>query len=647
MQFPQIPESLAALSDDEIVELETELVTAFNDATAEGAEITDEVVAELATVTESVEKLRTEQAARAEALAIAQAEAEAAESARQETLADLASRVNAAVDAEEVEAEAEVEVEAEVPAEEETPVEPEVETPAEVQAEAPVAVAAAAKPKAVTAATTVAQLKRNAPIKTRPRPEVPESTVTITAAVDVPGMAPGQKLNDLRQVAEAMCERFRTIGTGNGDAVQVARFTNNYSENRRLTRDMSPEQIQSRLDSFDKTPQGITAAGGLCAPVNNYYEQMVIADAARPVKDALASFQADRGGIRYNAPPTLASVTGGVARITAAQDLAGSPTKTAFAVTCPGITEVDIASIYTSLLFGNIGARAYPEYVEAWIKLGLAKAARTAETALLDGISSASTQVTTAGLVGAGRELFARLGQVAAGYRSRHRTKDIPLRVLLPAWSLDLVQTDFARTFTDETGLIGLSDADITSLFGVRDLSVSWYLDSKTGGGQVFGAAAGGQTYTDGTTATNTTVTSATAAFTAADVGKTITGAGIPAGTTITVIGSATSVTVSQATTATATGVSITIGRTTAAQYPTTVDAFIFPEGSFLHLDAGTLDLGLVRDSTLNSTNQFQMFSETFENVALVGPESVEVVLSLSPDGSYAAAKSVTSPINT
>ena len=46
----------------------------------------------------------------------------------------------------------------------------------------------------------------------------------------------------------------------------------------------------------------------------------------------------------------------------------------------------------------------------------------------------------------------------------------------------------------------------------------------------------------------------------------------------------------------------------------------IFPEGEFLHLDAGTLDLGIVRDSTLNSTNDFQIFGENFENVARIGP---------------------------
>jgi hypothetical protein len=238
--------------------------------------------------------------------------------------------------------------------------------------------------------------------------------VTITAGVDVPGIAPGSQLNGLRQIAEAMCERHRTIGSGNGDAVQVARFHANVPDERRLTRDMSPAEIQARLDSFNRTPDGIVAAGGLCAPVNNYYEQFVIADAARPVRNALANFQADRGGIRYNPPPKLSSLTSGVGSVTAAQD-ASNATKTAFAVTCSSAVEVDVFAVYTSLLFGNFGARAFPEYVEGWIKLALAAAARKAETLLLDGISAASTTVTLAGLVGAGREVFARLGQVAAG----------------------------------------------------------------------------------------------------------------------------------------------------------------------------------------------------------------------------------------
>ena len=34
----------------------------------------------------------------------------------------------------------------------------------------------------------------------------------------------------------------------------------------------------------------------------------------------------------------------------------------------------------------------------------------------------------------------------------------------------------------------------------------------------------------------------------------------------------------------------------------------------------GVLELGIVRDSTLNSTNDFQVFGERFRNVARIAP---------------------------
>lgn len=53
---------------------------------------------------------------------------------------------------------------------------------------------------------------------------------------------------------------------------------------------------------------------------------------------------------------------------------------------------------------------------------------------------------------------------------------------------------------------------------------------------------------------------------------------------------------------------------------PDNVQWAIFPEGAFLGIDSGSLELGIVRDSTLNSTNDFQVFGERFRNVALLGP---------------------------
>jgi len=71
--------------------------------------------------------------------------------------------------------------------------------------------------------------------------------------------------------------------------------------------------------------------------------------------------------------------------------------------------------------------------------------------------------------------------------------------------------------------------------------------------------------------------------------------------------------------------------------FPTTVKWYLFPEGTWLFLDGGTLDLGLVRDSVLNATNDYQLFGESFENVAKVGVESLEFTSTVCPNGAVAA----------
>lgn len=71
--------------------------------------------------------------------------------------------------------------------------------------------------------------------------------------------------------------------------------------------------------------------------------------------------------------------------------------------------------------------------------------------------------------------------------------------------------------------------------------------------------------------------------------------------------------------------------------FPDTIQAAIYPPGSWLNLDAGELQLGLVRDSTLNSTNDHQIFGETWENIAFVGVESLWLTLTACPSGAFAA----------
>jgi hypothetical protein len=71
--------------------------------------------------------------------------------------------------------------------------------------------------------------------------------------------------------------------------------------------------------------------------------------------------------------------------------------------------------------------------------------------------------------------------------------------------------------------------------------------------------------------------------------------------------------------------------------FPDDVQWALYVEGAFIHVDGGSLELGLVRDSTLNSTNDFQMFGETFENVALLGPaqSALWVTSTVCPSGEF------------
>ena len=63
----------------------------------------------------------------------------------------------------------------------------------------------------------------------------------------------------------------------------------------------------------------------------------------------------------------------------------------------------------------------------------------------------------------------------------------------------------------------------------------------------------------------------------------------------------------------------------------------LFPEGSFLFLDGGTLDLGVQRDMTMIGANEYATFVETFEGVAFTGCDSLWVTTPVCVSGEAAA----------
>lgn len=418
------------------------------------------------------------------------------------------------------------------------------------------------------------------PSDRRPVATTEHAKVTITAGADIPRIAMGSILPDLKAVGSALLARKNAMGRtsgGDGEQHQVAQFSTELPADRFLTLsdvDGNREKIDAVLASA-KSPEALIAAGGLSGPVPVRYELFGLGDTDRPVKNSLAVFGADRGGVRYVTPPTIGDLNGSVGLWTlqddvdAADDTVPGPTKPCLRVEAGEEVVVYLDAITLCLTFGNMGARAYPELVQRHTELGMIWHARFAETRLLTRIGTLSTPVTAASKLGAARDIFAQIDQAAAGYRSRHRMDvNAPLRSIFPEWFKNALRSDLVKQIpgdgNDDT--FGLVDSKIAAWFKVRNINVTWAMDGETG--QIFGAQA-------------------------AD--------------------------------------------TALAAYPDTVIWYLFAEGTFLFLDGGTLDLGLVRDSTLNGTNDYKIFLETFENVAKVGIESLRVSSVLAILGASAA----------
>ena len=71
-----------------------------------------------------------------------------------------------------------------------------------------------------------------------------------------------------------------------------------------------------------------------------------------------------------------------------------------------------------------------------------------------------------------------------------------------------------------------------------------------------------------------------------------------------------------------------------ATAWPATMDFLIYPAGGFVRGDGGTIDLGVVRDSVLNATNDYTAaWTEQLYLVAQMGPNAREVTVNLAVTG--------------
>lgn len=437
-----------------------------------------------------------------------------------------------------------------------------------------------------------------------PSPLTAQHALVAAAGLDSIGLSTGSTIESRQQLGEAFGSRLDAVRRGHGSGADgehltvatlrttypVERMlrTNRVDENTTNVRDAtSQEALVAAGQALAVTrPDAVVAAGGLCAPIEQLYDVPVIGSTARPVRDGLANFGADRGGVRWREHVSFGDFAGAVSFWTLDMDTAqgdasgtNNPTpKPCLTVECPDEAEAYVEAITLCLRFSNVSTRFDPEGTAANIAAAQIAHARIAENRLMSQIAALSTTVTSGEVLGAVRDMLTFEDQLLAQYRSFYRLDDaIAIRKVLPQWWRNMVRADLARSMGSayDAELLAAADATIDAWFARRGVNITYHLDGlpatvASAGVQVTKAA---QTY---------------GAFTQAGA---------------------------------------------VAAFPAQIESLMWVEGDMLHLDGGTLDLGVVRDSTLVSTNEYKTFSESWEGVAHRGVEAIRGVVSTRPLG--------------
>jgi hypothetical protein len=329
--------------------------------------------------------------------------------------------------------------------------------------------------------------------------------------------------------------------------------------------------------------EALVAAGGICAPPTPFYDPPGFASRARPVRDALPTLNAPRGGVSIPAVNLIDRADTGVTVIEEDEDAQGGTfaVKACRRVECVEWTDTFVGIISHCLEVGNLNAITWPEGVALENDNLMAGWAATADTRLLNRLKALSINVETGTQAyNAIAEMVYALLRAKASIRSVLRADDASLRytAVIPEYVKELIASDFIAQQVDTNRFV--TPAAVEGYLADYGVDIYWYKDTPTTGtSQIFSAE----------------VDSA-----AAD---------------------------------------------SLDKFPAELQYGLWINGEFARLDTGDLELGVVRDSDLNSSNDYQLFGESFENVVRIGPAQGArwITQPLCPTGTFPALQTARS----
>jgi hypothetical protein len=147
-----------------------------------------------------------------------------------------------------------------------------------------------------------------------PAAKVPAQRLAVTASVDIPGVAHGGELANLASVADVVARKAKSmpVTRGNPNMQLVASVRNEFAH---TVDDHTParqvEELFRFLTSRDGDAEALVAAGGWCAPSEIRYDFFNIACSSGMID--LPTFGVTRGGVQFPVSPSLADAVDSIA----------------------------------------------------------------------------------------------------------------------------------------------------------------------------------------------------------------------------------------------------------------------------------------------------------------------------------------------
>jgi hypothetical protein len=427
--------------------------------------------------------------------------------------------------------------------------------------------------------------------------DVAPARLSVTASVDIPGVARGDGVDSLDRMVDIFQRKAKSmpVTTDQPNYQLVASVRNEYEHSIDDRTSLGQVDELIRHITSDDRKEALVAAGGWCAPSEIRYDFFNIACEDGLID--LPTFGVTRGGIRFPTSPSLADVISGGAfggfsttfsnatnpwLWTETDDIAsvtGVPNKPCVRVPCPSFNEERLECYGICVTAGNLTDDAYPEATRNFLRLMMSAHAHAMNGRIIANMVSRSTAaIDTGGYAVTGQpvyqQVYGGLALAAADYRARYgMCQDDVLEFVAPYWVKSAIRADLAwRNGADAEQI---PDSEINRHFAALNLRPQWVNDWQVRGAGQFGNA------------------------------------------------------------------------TAMTSWPVTATFMLYAAGTFILGNGLQLDLGVVRDSTLNAENDHTAaWSEECHLVARVGHESRRYTINFCVNGKTGAQLASTSGCN-